>query len=318
MVRRRVTTGGGIASRAASRRSLGSLRTLRVQPRTRARYTAAVDSFFEDLAQQGIALPRRSASLDEEVAEHLDRLWLGGISRSYAGDVISGLQFFVPGLKGNLRGAWAALSVWQRHEEPERALPFTDETAEALAGTALASGQLRLATCVLLGQVALLRPAEFCGLDLGGVVFSRDGLRAVLNLGWTKGGQRKGVREGVTVTDTLLLVLLRLAVEEAKHCGRLLPGGPAEFQRLFTGLLKSLGLGLIGFTPYSLRRGGATSIMARCGDVNVLTGIGRWGNVATARLYVDGAAQQRTEIRFNAAQLRGIAAARRQLFVMTA
>jgi len=116
----------------------------------------------------------------------------------------------------------------------------------------------------------------------------------------------------------LLLVLLRLVVEEARRCGSLLPCGPAEFQKLFAGLLKNLGLGLIGFTPYSLRRGGATSIMARCGDLNVLTGIGRWGNVATARLYVDGAAQQRTEIRFNAAQLRGIAAARRRLFAMTA
>ena len=143
-----MTTGASIASPAASRRALGSLATLRVQPRTRARYTATVDSFFADLARQGIALPKRSAAFDEEVAERLDRLWLGGISRSYAGDVISGLQFFVPGLKGNLRGAWAALSVWQRHEEPARALPFTDETAEAVAGQALSEGHLQLATCV--------------------------------------------------------------------------------------------------------------------------------------------------------------------------
>ena len=222
MVRRRVTTGASIASRAASRRSLGSLSTLRVQPRTRARYTAAVDSFFQDLAHQGIALPRRSAAFDEEVAEHLDRLWLGGISRSYAGDVISGLQFFVPGLKGNLRGAWAALSVWQCHEEPDRALPFTDETAEAVAGQALAEGHLQLATCVLLGQRGLLRPAEFCSLDLGGIVFSRDGKRAVLNLGWTKGGQRKGVREGATIEDPLLLLLLRSCGggERSLECAR--------------------------------------------------------------------------------------------------
>jgi len=112
------------------------------------------------------------------------------------------------------------------------------------------------------------------------------------------------VREGTTIEDPLLLLLLRLCVEEAKQQGVLLPGGPSEFQRLFNGLLKALGLGLVGFTPSSLRRGGATSLMARCGDLKVLTVIGRWGNVATARLYVDGAAQDRTAIQFTAVQHR--------------
>jgi len=192
------------------------------------------------------------------------------------------------------------------------------ETAEAVAGQALLDGRMRLATCVLLGQRALLRPAELCSLDLGGIVFSRDGTRAVLNLGWTKGGQRKGVREGATIEDPLLLLLLRFCVEEAKQQGVLLPGGPPEFQRLFIGLLRSLGLGLVGYTPYSLRRGGATSLMARCGDLKELSAIDRWGSVATARLYVDGAAQERTAIRFTAAQGRSVAAARRHLFELTA
>ena len=58
-------------------------------------------------------------------------------ARTQAGDVTSVLQPFIPGLTGQLKAAWFALGVWQRHEEPERALPLTDDLADALAGQAV-------------------------------------------------------------------------------------------------------------------------------------------------------------------------------------
>ena len=112
----------------------------------------AVAAFFADLERQGIATPVRTADFECLVADHLDRLWLSGGARVQAGDVISGLQLFIPGLKGNLKAAWSALGVWQRHEEPESALPFTDEIAEAVAGQAVLEGDLQLATAILPGQ----------------------------------------------------------------------------------------------------------------------------------------------------------------------
>jgi len=266
------------------------------------------------LERQGIAIPERTADFEVLVADHLDRLWLSGGPRVQAGDVISGLQLFIPGLKGNLKAAWAALSVWQRHEEPERALPFTDEVADALAGQAVADGNLQLATAILLGQRQLLRPSEFCGLDLSRVVFGKGRQsRAVLDLGWTKGGQRKGVREGAVVEDDLLVVLLRYCCEEAGGRGTLLEGGPAAFLKLFGKLLVKLGLQSVGYTPYSLRRGGATSLMSECGDLKALAAKGRWAQTSTARIYVDGAAAQRTALRLTAVQSQRVETARGQL-----
>ena len=99
---RTVTTAGNRSSRATARQALGSLRQLRVLPSTEVRYSAAVDAFFADLAANHIRVPARTAAFDDEVASHLNRLWLAGDSRTQAGDVISGLQFYVPGLKGQL------------------------------------------------------------------------------------------------------------------------------------------------------------------------------------------------------------------------
>ena len=110
-----MTTAGTRAARAKARQALGSLRKLRVPPSTEVRYSSAVDAFFADLAANRIRVPARTAAFDDEVASHLNRLWLAGDARTQAGDVISGLQFYVPGLKGQLKAAWAALGTWQRH-----------------------------------------------------------------------------------------------------------------------------------------------------------------------------------------------------------
>ena len=107
------------------------------------------------------------------------------------------------------------------------------------------------------------------------------------------------------------MLLLRYACEEAGYRGKLLPSGYAAFQRSFVKLLQRLGIGTKGFTPYSLRRGGATSLLEREGDLNVLAMRGRWASTTTARLYVDSAAAERSAIALSAAQRRAVLAARR-------
>ena len=146
-------------------------------------------------------------------------------------------------------------------------------------------------------------------MDLSKLVFSAD--RVVADLGWTKGGARKGVREGAVWSDPQICVLLRYACEEAGYRGKLLPRGYAAFLRSFVQLLQRLGLGTKGFTPYSLRRGGATSLMEREGDLNALAARGRWASTTTARLYVDSAAAERAAITLSATQRRSVQAARR-------
>ena len=53
--------------------------------------------------------------------------------------------------------------------------------------------------------------------------------------------------------------------------------------------------------------------MGECGDLKALAAKGRWAQTSTARIYVDGAAAERTALRFSAVQQRSIQAARSHL-----
>ena len=45
------------------------------------------------------------------------------------------------------------------------------------------------------------------------------------------------------------------------------------------------------FTPYGLRRGGATGLFRRTGSFDTVCDRGRWGNVSACRIYVTTALQ---------------------------
>jgi hypothetical protein len=78
-----------------------------------------------------------------------------------------------------------------------------------------------------------------------------------------------------------------------RHCSRH-PGrqsllgmtGP-QFRAWFLDLCKTTSLGRrLRFTPYSLRRGGATYHFAVTGSLGSLTQRGRWSSSRTARIYL--------------------------------
>ena len=53
--------------------------------------------------------------------------------------------------------------------------------------------------------------------------------------------------------------------------------------------------------------------MCECGDLKALAAKGRWAQTSTARIYVDGAAAERTALRLTAVQLQRVQAARSHL-----
>ena len=59
--------------------------------------------------------------------------------------------------------------------------------------------------------------------------------------------------------------------------------------------MQALGLAGKNFQLYSLRTGGATDLFRSCGSFDEVTDRGRWKNVRTARLYIDGALQDLAE-----------------------
>ena len=69
------------ADRKATRAKLGTLKHLTVQPKTKERYTKAVNQFYQYLRDHDILLPRQRIHLDPIVSEYLEFLWSEGEGR---------------------------------------------------------------------------------------------------------------------------------------------------------------------------------------------------------------------------------------------
>ena len=107
----------------------------------------------------------------------------------------------------------------------------------------------------------------------------------------TKSGRRRGQEEAVTIDDPWIGALL------FTWCHSLSPGDFLSSQpqhvhraRLHTAC-RALSIDW-GFRWYSLRRGAATEMLRRTGDIQRVLLRGRWGHLRTARIYLtDGLAR---------------------------
>ena len=62
---------------------------------------------------------------------------------------------------------------------------------------------------------------------------------------------------------------------------------PQVFRKQFSQHLLELGIGRVGYKPYSLRRGGATTSFLETGNIGMVTVAGRWQSQNTARIYIN-------------------------------
>ena len=101
VVRRALHTAGDIVNcalsqhRLESRRRKGPLQQLRVQLRTRCRCKGAVGAFSSWLHDNGQSPASDTDGLDSQLCQHLEWLWREGAHVGWAGDAISGCQFFL-------------------------------------------------------------------------------------------------------------------------------------------------------------------------------------------------------------------------------
>ena len=91
------------------------------------------------------------------------------------------------------------------------------------------------------------------------MAFATRDTSALVSLGFTKGGKRQGAAESVKVVveDVIRRVKQWLASPKMDNS---LTEAPHVWRKLFSETLDSLGFGALELRPYSLRRGGATSI----------------------------------------------------------
>ena len=156
-----------------------------------------------------------------------------------------------------------------------------------------------MALMLMLSYWCLLRTAE-AGNFLYGDAEITKGSVALLRLGLTKGGKRRGRQEAV-ILDRESLVNWLEASKIGKQPGeKIMPGGAKELRRKFAKLVAALGLSSANLGYYSLRRGGATATFHRTGSFDVCAEAGRWGSVRTARIYIDSALQAKYDNKVSA------------------
>ena len=280
---------------------MGSLKSLTVQPATKARYQKALDRFLLFLKENGMQLPRQRAQLDHFTSEYLEHLWSQGEGRALASDTIAGLQDQDPRLRGLLPCTWRLLKVWHTHEIPNRAPPLPEVVLKAMVGYSLFHGRPMFALSLLLGFYCMLRTGELLGLRRHHLEVSNKEGPAIISLGLTKGGKRQGAAESVTAN---VQDLVRRLWQWKQSAILPLVLSASAWRTEFSNTLKALNLESFEFRPYSLRRGGATFWFSKHGSLDRLLLQGRWHAARTARIYINEGLAILAEIKVPIASLR--------------
>ena len=225
------------------------------------------------------------SQMDMALEEYIEMCWDQNAALSVATNTLSAVQFFLK-TKNCLKNSWKLIGIWRMKEPPTRSPPLTVTMLRALAALAAVSGDLGMAASLMTGFEAMLRTGEITALVAGNVAFTND-CRAILSLGFTKGGKRRGTPEFGVVDCPITTSLLRTWLR-GKPAGFLVCNcTAASWRAKFDQLLQRLELTSRGFRPYSLRRGGATAFFLRTGRMDLVLERGRWNSTATAKLYIN-------------------------------
>jgi len=147
--------------------------------------------------------------LDELLGEAIEFAWETGEQRGLAGNLLSGLEFFCPVLRGQLRYSWKLWRVWGNFAQPCRAPPFNVESVLAVALQMWEWGHRSAAVLTCVAFSCFLRTMEYVGLQFHQLTFSLDEDRCHITLPKSKGVSRHGGVEGVVLEDALLVRALR-------------------------------------------------------------------------------------------------------------
>lgn len=179
--------------------------------------------------------------------------------------------------------------------------PLPPEVALAFAGLAVTTDQPHLGCVLLLGFLAFLRTGEMVALHPHKIAVDQDEGRILLALPSTKTSRQR--EETVCVTDARLTKLVSVSLRKLRD-NPFWPGSLRSFRATFAQFVSFFELENFGFTPYNIRRGGASFAFADGVTFDELLIRGRWQSNRTARLYLDTGRAALIQTRFTARQRR--------------
>jgi len=160
---------------------------------------------------------------------------------------------------------------------------------KGLAGVALAVRRPDLAALLPLGFLCMLRTGELYTLRRKDIIFGPHGT-AIVTLRQTKTSGPN--TEECVLEDAVAVRALHSACEDLQPEDVIYARHARFFGEDLRWLAKLVGFSHKRFTPYSLRRGGATWHMHKYGSLARTALAGRWKHESTAKIYIDGAAAE--------------------------
>ena len=281
-------------------------------PATIAAYTAAVHHFHSYCRHHG---RHSSPSLfDRCLREYICRLFYrhGARNRQLAVNTVYGLYMLQPELRGKLSGSEQLLAGWKRQLPSVSHRPVTWPITIAVARTMAANGCSDCAVATLVAFDGLLRVGELVAMAVADVSLPGDSRRgsssrttfrsaswslqpssrrsstsAFIRLAVTK----TGANQTAEISNPDIVALLERYMATRPPDSRLFPFPTACPTDCFRAVLRSachaLDLSDLGFTPHSLRHGGATHAHVHMGlSIEHVLHRGRWRSNSSARTYL--------------------------------
>ena len=116
------------------------------------------------------------------------------------------------------------------------------------------------------------------------------------------------------MTDSWVLSWLPLFQRAMPHTGKCVSMTDCQFRQVWSQVRAELRLP-DAFTPYGIRRGGATHFFQECASFSLTSDRGRWGTERATRLYVTSALQDLAAQTLTSPEVERLAASLSQLRV---
>ena len=181
---------------------------------------------------------------------------------------------------------------WSKMEKPKQAPPLDLVMLQGIAGWMAQHGFRRAALLTLTAFHCILRISELLELRTGDVSTQSRGL--LLTLRDTKIGSRVGVHQEVSVVDQWLTARLQELVQHTPSGKTLVDCTGPAYRSIWRRAVDACRIPR-RFTPYSLRRGGATATFRRSGSFDFVAERGRWTTTRALRIYINAALLESAE-----------------------
>ena len=98
-------------------------------------------------------------------------------------------------------------------------------------------------------------------------------------------GQRLGLHQEVSVTERWLVPQLKKVMARTMRGDLVIGMTLCHYRRSWYKCVMGIDL-TKAYTPYSLRRGGATALFQHCSSFDIVMNKGRWASLSSCKLYV--------------------------------